>query len=134
MTEITVCKPAQILALQAYATYLDSGSGSAYFAYYKGAKPASLTIDANPSDALCTLPLPEPCFKQVTIDGIELYPTSTELATQTGVATWARLYNGNGDAFCDFTVGTSGTHIVIDSNNIALGSEQSIDSILFNPL
>ncbi len=112
MTEITVCKPAQLLALQAYAAYLDSGSGSAYFVYYKDAKPASLTVAANPANALCTLALPEPCFKQVTANGIELHETEAALATQAGVVAWARLYNGNYEPFADFDVGTSGTHIV----------------------
>lgn len=134
MTDITVCKPAQLLALQAYATYLDSGSGSAYFVYYKDAKPASLTVAANPANALCTLPLPEPCFKQVTIDGIELHETASTLATQAGTTTWARLYNGNNEPFADFDVGTNGTHIVLNSVNIAVGSSQKLDSIIFNPL
>lgn len=134
MTDIIVCKPAQLLALQAYATYLDSGAGAAHITYYMGAKPANLTIAASPSNALCTLHFPEPCFKQVLVDGIELFETSTELATKAGTVTWARLYNGNGDAFCDFDVGTSGTHIVLNSVNIALGSSQKLDSIIFNPL
>lgn len=134
MTDINVCKPAQLLALQAYAAYLDSGSGSAYFVYYKGVKPASLDIAADPLNALCTLTLPEPCFKQVTANGIELHETDTVLATQAGVVTWARLYNGNHAVFCDFDVGISGAHIVLNSANIALGSTQKLDSIIFNPL
>lgn len=134
MTEITVCKPAQILALQAYATYLDSGMGSAYFVYYKGTKPASLTTAANPSNALCTLPLPEPCFKQVTVNGIELHETASALATQAGTVTWARLYSGNNEAFADFDVGINDTHIVLNSISIVVGSSQKLDSIIFNPL
>lgn len=134
MTDITVCKPAQLLALQAYATYLDSGSGSAYFVYYKGTKPASLEVAANPANALCTLELPEPCFKQVLIDGIELYETDSALATQAGTVTWARLYNGNNEPFADFDVGEEDAHIILNSVNIALGSSQKLDSIIFNPL
>lgn len=131
---IIVCKPAQLIALQAHATYLDSGSGSAYFVYYMGVKPASLDIAADPLNALCVLPLPEPCFKQVTANGIELHETESALATKAGTVTWARLYNGNNEAFCDFDVGTSGKHIVLNSINIAVGSSQKLDSILFNPL
>jgi|GEM_PF-204814 len=134
MTDITVCKPAQLLALQTYATYLDSGAGAAHITYYMGVKPASLTVAADSNNALCTLYFSEPCFKQVLADGIELFETSTELATKTGTVAWARLYNGNGDAFCDFDVGTSGTHIVLNSINIVLGSTQKLDSIILNPL
>lgn len=134
MTDITVCKPAQLLALQSYAAYLDSGSGTAHITYYMGAKPANLTGAADPNNALCTLYFPEPCFKQVLADSIELFETSTELATKAGTVTWARLYNGNGDAFCDFDVGISDAHITLNSVNIALGSSQKLDSIIFNPL
>lgn len=127
---ITVCKPAQLLALQAHTTYLDSGSGSAYFVYYMGIKPASLDIAADPMSALCVLPLPEPCFKQVSTNGIELQPTGTATATKAGTVTWARLYNGNNEAYADFTVGTSNTDIVLNGADIALGSSQKIDSII----
>lgn len=132
MTDITVCEPAQLLALQSYAAYLDSGSGAAHITYYMGAKPANLAISADPNNALCTLYFPEPCFKQVLADGIELFETSTELATKAGTVTWARLYNGNGDVFCDFDVGILNAHIVLNSVDIALGSNQKLDSVILN--
>lgn len=130
---IQVCKPAQLLALQAHATYLDSGSGSAYFVYYMGVKPASLDIAADPPNALCVLPLPEPCFKQVLSNGVELHPTDTAMATKAGVVTWARLYNGNDEAYADFTIGTSDADIILNSINIAIGSTQKLDSIILKP-
>jgi len=126
---ITVCEPAQLLALQAHATYLDSGQGLAYFVYYSGIKPASLDIAADQLNALCVLPLPKPCFKQVLTNGIELHPTDTATATKAGIVTWARLYNGNDEPYADFTVGTSGTHIVLNNDDIALGASQKLDSI-----
>lgn len=129
---IEVCKSARLLALQAHAEYLDSGPSSAYFVYYTGTKPASPDIAADQLNALCLLTLPEPCFKQVLTHGIELHPTDTAIATKAGMVTWARLYNGNDEPYADFTVGTSGTHIVLNNNNVALGSSQSIDSIILN--
>lgn len=131
---ITVCKPAQLLSLQAHASYLDNGNGAAHFIYYSNEKPQSLDIAANFDNALCTLVLPEPCFKQVLSDGIELYPTDSALASKAGVVQWARLYNGNNEPYADFTVGTSGTHIILNSVEIAVGSSQKLDSIIFNPL
>ena len=131
---ITVCKPAQLLALQAHAAYLDSGSRSAYFTYYSDVKPLSLDIAANPDNAMCTLVLPEPCFRQVLSDGIELFPTESVLATKAGTVQWARLYNGNNEPYADFIVGTSDAHIILNSVNIAVGSSQKLDSIIFNPL
>lgn len=131
---ITVCKPAQLLALQAHAVYLDSGSRSSYFTYYSDVKPLNIDIAANPENALCALVLPEPCFKQVLSDGIELFPTDSALALKAGVVQWARLYNGNGEPYADFTVGTSDAHIILNSVEIAVGSSQKLDSIIFNPL
>lgn len=130
---VQISKKAGILALQAHADFLDTGSSSAYFVYYSDAKPASIEIAANPANALCTLSLPEPCIKQVLTDGIELHPTDTALATKAGVAVWARLYNGNNEPYADFTIGTSGTDIVLNSADIALGSSQKIDSIIIKP-
>lgn len=133
MSNIIPSKATQILALQAYATFLDSGSG-AYIVYYSGAKSASIDVAANAENALCTLTLPKPCLKQVLSDGIELHETNTALATQAGVVTFARLYNGNHEPFADFDVGLIGTHITLNNTNIALGSSQKLDNIFFNPL
>ena len=130
---VQISKKAGILALQAHADFLDFGSGSAYFVYYSDARSVSIEMAANPTNALCTLSLPKPCIKQVLTDGIELYPTDTALATKAGVAVWARLYNGNDEAYADFTIGTSGTDIVLNSADIALGSSQKIDSIILKP-
>ena len=128
-----VSQKAGIAALQAHANFLDSGSSSAYFVYYSDAKPESIEITANPANALCILSLPEPCIKQVLIDGIELHETETGLATLAGTAIWARLYNGNNETYADFTIGTSGTDIVLNSIDIALGSSQKLDSIILKP-
>lgn len=134
MSNVIPSKATQILALQAYANFLDSGSGAAYIVYYSGAKPTSIDVAANAENTLCTLTLPKPCLKQVLSNGIELHETNTALATQAGVVTFARLYNGNHEAFADFDVGLNGTHITLNNTNIAFGSSQKLDSIIFNPL
>lgn len=126
---VKVSKQAQILALQAHASFLDSGSESAYFVYYSNTKPSSLEISADPASSICTLTLPKPCTKQLLIDGIELYPTETALAIKAGTAVWARLYNGNNEPYADFSISTSDADIVLNSADIALGSSQKIDSI-----
>lgn len=130
---IKVSQKAGIAALQAHASFLDSGSGFAYFVYYSDTKPATVESAANLANALCVLSLPEPCIKQVLSDGIELYETATALATQAGIAVWARLYNGNNEPYADFAIGTSGTDIVLNTVDIALGSSQKIDSIILKP-
>lgn len=130
---IKVSKHAGLLALQAHAAFLDDGSTTAYFIYYSDTKPTSLDVAANPNSALCILPLPEPCFKQVLADGIELYASTTALATKSGTAVWARLYNGNSLPYADFTIGTSDADIILNTVNIVLGSSQKLDSIILKP-
>ncbi|MEG2268092.1 MAG: hypothetical protein RSC68_27670 [Acinetobacter sp.] len=130
---VQISQKAGILALQAHADFLNAGSGSAHFIYYSDSKPASIETAENPTNALCTLSLPEPCIKQVLTNGIELFSTDTALAIKAGVAVWARLYNGNDEPYADFTIGTSGTDIVLNSADIALGSSQKLDSIILKP-
>ena len=93
---IQISKKAGIVALQAHAEFLDRGAGAAYFAYYSGAKPASTEVAANPSNLLCVLPLPEPCIKQVLVDGIELYETEAALANMVAAAQALRAKHGAG--------------------------------------
>lgn len=127
---VTPSLAAGLAQLQALANFLDTGSSNATFLVYKGSKPANVTVAANPSNKLVTLNLPEPCFKQLNADSIELYPTDTGTITQAGTATWARLYNGNGDAVADFSVGTE---ITLANPSLTLGSTLMINSIVLRP-
>lgn len=121
---------AGLAQLQALANFLDTGSSNATFSFYNGTKPASVAVAASSGNKLVTLNLPEPCFKQLNADSIELYPTDTATVTQAGTATWARLYNGNGDAVADFSVGTD---ITLANPSLALGSTLMINSIVLRP-
>ena len=121
---------AGLAQLQALANFLDTGSSNATFSFYKGTKPASVSVAASAGNKLVTMNLPEPCFKQLNADSIELYPTDTATVTQAGTATWARLYNGNGDAVADFAVGTD---ITLANPNLVLGSMLMINPIVLRP-
>lgn len=121
---------AGLVALQAIANFLDQGSGNATFIYYDSTKPANIGVAADPAAKLVTLNLPEPCFKALLSDGIELYPTDTGMAIKAGIAQWARLYNDAGAAVADFAMGTD---IILNSYDIALGSSQKLDSIILKP-
>lgn len=121
---------AGLAQLQALANFLDTGSSNATFSIYKGTKPASVAVAASTGNKLVTLNLPKPCFKKLNADSIELYPTDTGIITQAGTATWVRLYNGNGDAVADFSVGTE---ITLANPTLALGSTLMINSIVLRP-
>lgn len=121
---------AGLAQLQALANFLDSGSSNATISFYKGTKPANVADAANLSDKLVTMNLPEPCFKQLNADSIELYPTDAATVTQAGTATWARIYNGNGDGVADLAVGAD---ITLANPNLALGSNLMVNSIVLRP-
>ncbi|MHA3104607.1 hypothetical protein [Acinetobacter sp. ANC 3791] len=121
---------AGLAMLAAFAAYIDQGSNFATLIFYSDEKPASTKIAADSAKALVTLSLPKPCLKQTLSDGIELYATNSVIATSTGTATWARLYNGNGLAVIDLEMGVD---IILNSYEIVAGGTQTLDSIILQP-
>ena len=121
---------AGLAQLQALATFIDKGSNNATFIFYDSNKPASTTTAADTSAKLVTLNLPDPCFKSVESNHIELQPTDTGTVIKTGTAKWARLYNGEGTAVADFTIGTD---ITLANTNLVVGGSLNITSIKLYP-
>lgn len=122
---------ASLAMLQGLANFIDAGSGNATFIFYDDEQPANTTIAADDGAKLVTLTLPEPCYKAVLVDGIELHASDTATVIKTGTAVWARLYNGNGDSVADFAVGTD---ITLASTSLVLGGTLKITSIKFHPV
>lgn len=121
---------ARLAMIQAFASFIDSGSQSATVIFYEGMQPASPTVAADSNSALVTLTLPEPCFKEVTATYVELHPSDTATVIKSGTATWARIFNGAGEVAADLTVGTD---ISLANTNLALGGTLSITSIKIRP-
>ena len=121
---------ARLAMIQAFANFMDSGSQSATVDFYEDTQPVTPSIAADPTKALVTLTLPEPCIKEVTTTYVELHPSDTATVTKTGTATWARIYNGAGEVAADLTVGTD---IALANTNLALGGSLSITSIKLRP-
>lgn len=121
---------ARLAMIQAFSEFMDSGSQSAIVIFYEGVQPASPEIAASPDNALVTLAFPEPCIKETTATYIELHPTDIATAIKTGTATWARIFNGAGEAAADLTVGTD---IALANTSLALGGTLSITSIKLRP-
>ena len=121
---------ARLAMIQAFSEFMDSGSQSATVIFYEGAQPANPSIAADPSKKLVTLTLPEPCFKEVTVTYVELHPSDTATVIKSGIATWARIFNGAGEVAADLTVGTD---ISLANTNLALGGALSITSIKLRP-
>ena len=116
--------------IQAFASFMDSGSSSATVIFYEGTPPADPAIAADPVNALVTLTFPEPCIKETATTHVELHPTDTATVIKSGTAAWARIYNGAGEVAADLTVGTD---ISLANTNLALGGTLSITSIKLRP-
>lgn len=121
---------ARLTMIQAFASFMDSGSQSATVIFYEGVQPASPAVAADPNNALVTLVFPEPCIKETTATYVELHPTDTATVIKAGTATWARIYNSAGEVAADLTVGTD---ITLADTNLALGGSLSVTSIKLRP-
>ena len=123
-------KAAKLHMITALTSYADSGAGAATIVFYDDTMPATTEDAANDSAKLVTLTLPEPCFKEVTVDYVELYPSDTATVIKTGTATWARLFNGAGASVMDLVVGTD---IALANTSLAVGGTLNAQSIKLQP-
>ncbi|WEH95190.1 hypothetical protein PYR90_02160 [Acinetobacter johnsonii] len=121
---------ASLAQLQALATYLDQGGSNASFIFYDDTKPASVSVAANNAAKLVILTLPKPCLKTMHADRIELNQTDAAVVTKDGIATWARLLNGAGEAVADFTVGAN---ITIANPELKAGGTLMMNSLILKP-
>lgn len=123
-------KAAKLHMITALASYADSGAGAATIVFYDDTMPVSTETAADNAAKLVTITLPEPCFKAVTADYVELYPGDTATVIKTGTATWARIYNGASEVAADLTVGTD---ITLANTNLVVGGTLNIQSIKLRP-
>ncbi|MGE8571743.1 MAG: hypothetical protein ACN6NW_06875 [Acinetobacter amyesii] len=126
----TPSKIASLAILQALANYLDQGSSNATLIFYDDTRPTSVNVSADNSAKLLTLNLPKPCLKSVNENNIELFAPSAGIATKTGTATWARVFNGEGLAVVDVSVGAD---IILDNADLVIGSSVKLDVIYLSP-
>lgn len=121
---------AKLAMIQAFASFLDNGSQSATVIFYEGEQPESPAVAADTSKMLVTVALPEPCIKEVTATYIELQPSDTATVIKAGTVSWARIYNGAGEAAADLTIGTD---ISLANTNLVIGGTLTIQSIKLKP-
>jgi len=107
---------------------LDSGTGSAAVRIYGGTRPA--TPDDTPSSAmLVQITLTKPCG--TVADGLlTLTQLEDGLIAETGVATWARIVNGDGlTAFdCDAGQGAGAWEVQLVQTQLYAGGDARITS------
>lgn len=127
---ITPSLAAGLAQLQALTSFIDQGSVNATFIFYEDTKRASVTTEAVNTAKLVTLTLPKPCFKKLNTDSVELHQTDAATVIKTGTATWARLFNGDGNVVADFEVGVD---ITLANPDLVLGSTLMMNSIILRP-
>lgn len=120
-------------ALEGRKSFLDSGSGNARIRLYNGTRPAS---GGTPTTLLAEIELDKPCGT-VAARTLTLASEAVPLCDASGVATWARVVNGNGDfAFdCDVSTVAAGTGQVQleDTSLLAGGKVQLVYGYLGQP-
>lgn len=114
--------------LQATANYIDSGSGAGYFAVYGNTRPGSIT-DAPGASPLVLVPLAEPCGTVVS-DQLSLASGGLGMVASSGVAAWARLFNGNNEAVldCDVSLPAGTGELKLSTVTLYAGAEVTIAS------
>lgn len=115
-----------ILLLKQAPAYIDAGDSTAIVVIYDDTRPPDTSVPADNMAKLVTMTIPKPCLKEELSDGVELKPTLAATVIKTGTATWARMFNGNGQVVFDFTVGVD---IFLDNADLVLGGTEKLSSI-----
>jgi hypothetical protein len=100
---------------QAIITALDTGTNHATLQFYSGTKP---TTGGAITDQILlgTLTFSKPCAN-VSAGTIAFEPLASDpVADATGVITWARALNGNGEFVLDMTCGVDSSAVVAFNN------------------
>lgn len=110
--------------------YLDTGSAHAKLRIYNGTRPSN---GGTPTTLLCEIELDDPAGS-VASGVLTLNSADVPLCAASGVATWARLINGNGDFVADGDVSTvadgTGQIQLEDTSLLAGGKLQLISASL----
>jgi hypothetical protein len=107
----------------------DDGTGPCTLQFYTGAQPANVATGATGTllgTLTCSDPVGTSGSGALTFDAI----TQDSAADATGTAGYARLFNGSGTAKADFSVGTSGADIILNTLSIVAGGPIQVTSFV----
>jgi hypothetical protein len=117
---ITISTAHNDARLAGSVSYLDTGSSHARIRLYSGTRPSA---GGTATTLLCELTLPKPCGT-VSAGVLTLgAPAADGQVLNTGIATWARIVNGNGDFAmdCDCSGPGGGGDIVLAQTQLYAG-------------
>ena len=115
-------------ALAGRLGFLNTGSGVAAVRVYDGTRPASWA-DTPTSVMLVSIPLANPAGV-VASGQLVLDPEEPGLVSNSGLATWARVVNRNGDTAFDMDAGAagSGAECILTQTTLFAGGQVAITS------
>lgn len=118
--KLSFASSAMVALFEGLRAQIDLG-GAATLEIYAGAQPGGgNAISADSTTLLGVITLASPCgIAQA--DGLHLIPASAQ-ATGTGVPSWARLRNGQGDWVMDGDAGAAGTDNGVFTLTLTAGS------------
>ena len=105
---------------------LDAGAGAGLMRLYVGPQPAT---GGAATTLLAELIMGDPSFVAAVAALLTANPiTPDPSANASGTSVWGRLVDSVGTFVADFTVGTSGTDLILDTNVITIGIKVSVIS------
>jgi hypothetical protein len=117
-------------ALHAFSDMADAGLGPATLEVYDGNQPTSADDALSWNSPLALFAFPKPAFGLPHDGVIRARSTLTSVAAAAGVARWARIRDGNGQALLDIDVGTSGAGLNFETVEFEQGDEISIRELV----
>ena len=101
--------------------------------FYSGTQPASPETALSGNTLLCTFTFANPAFGTPTFSGgleqdVANFVANSVAPVAAGTVTFARALGSGGAVIDDFTVGTTGTDVIIGNANIQMGVNVSLTS------
>lgn len=105
---------------------IDAGSGAGKLQIYDGTRPAT---GGTGTTLLAELTMSDPCAPNAS-NGVLTFNaiTADSSANATGTATWGRFVDSAGTFVADFSVGTSGADLNVNTVNVVANAEFSVSS------
>ena len=108
MSVTRIASLAAVVMCQSLVDYISTGAGDAHLVIYSGVIPANLETPISAQNPLVTIALPNPAFAPAAESGVggtaAVNTVPSTPATASGTATFARIFNRNGDPVLDVDV------------------------------
>lgn len=116
---------------------VDSGTGTAYVKVYDGTQPANADTAVSTQTLLAELAFSATAFGGAADNSGSATATANAIsddtaANATGTASWFRVFDKDGTALWDGSVGTSDADMVVGTTSFVAGAKVEITSFTFS--